>query len=168
MYWIKASGIVFLLSWIGIIVLLDFVCCFATPWWCLDLLLSLHYPADCLDMVGLATTATHLAICKILPLGVPCTAIFAVHYHPFLTLDNIVMCLLISDSNSVASLILSSTSFCALYCSIPWTHINNWLLGNTSVSVKAVNSLIISSTMTSSFKPLIDCSVSLLSYSLYL
>ena len=79
------------------------------------------------------------------------------------------LCLyLLTESNSFASLKLSSTSLCAICASTLWTHINTCLPLTSLVSFKAINSFIISAILFSLSRPLISCSFSLLSYSLYL
>ena len=69
---------------------------FFTPQSPMVLLLFLHHLADCLQMVGFATTTPHLTICSSLPLWVPCSTIFAVLLHLFAILSNITMCLFFS------------------------------------------------------------------------
>ena len=88
---------------------------------------------------------------------------------PFCHLLSSCFCLsLLSQTNSFASLKLSSTCFCILCASTLWAHNNIYWLFTSLVYFKAVNSLMIPSTMFSSSRPFMNCSSSLLWYSLHL
>ena len=74
---------------------------------------------------------------------------------------------LLTESNSFASLILSNTSFCTHCASSLRAHINTCLVTYLTDIFKAVNSFVIFPIMFSSPRPFINCSFSLLLYSLY-
>ena len=151
--------------WVGLI---DFMDCLPAP---LVLLLPTCQLANSFEMVLFPASVTCLAIaiCRALLWWVPHTTAFAsVNFFCTLGATHSCFCTFcLTMSNSFASFMWFSVNFCALCTSTPCAYSNTHSLVVPLMSSSVATSFRISLIISSSFSPLINCSVSSLSYSLY-
>ena len=135
----------------------------------LALLLSTCQFVDCLEMILLSTSTTLLAVCWALHKWMPHAIVFvSVHLLCTLGAAQSYFCVsYLKASTSWASFISLSADYFALCASTLWAHGNICSLLALSMSSNVGTSFRISLIIPSSLSPLINCSVSSLSYSLY-
>ena len=151
---------------LGLLILLDLTHCLGFSWWPLVLTLHWHAPADCSKVVFLPQSTAFPAMSRALPLRMPCTTIFQFQTMSFCCLlwTYFYLSFLI-ELNSLVSLRLCDAALCAFTV---WTLTKTCLLPTSLVSLMDVSYFIISAVMFSSFRPFMNFSFSLLSYSWYL
>ena len=86
LYQVKAFLLLVLFHWQGLIILSDIMNWLTTSGWSLFHLLPLHWPAHCLEVVGLPVFSICLAICRKLSLWVLNPTQFAIFYSFLLSL----------------------------------------------------------------------------------
>ena len=132
-------------------------CLVSLEWYLALFMCTSAYP---FVVVCLSASMTQFAICWTLFLTLSLCCLF-----PFLP-D---FCLsLITESKSFVSLMFSNTAVFDLYASNLWTQTKMCSLFTSLIPFSTNESLIILTMMASSFMPLMNCSFSLLSFSLYL
>ena len=142
--------------------------------WPLALPMPLCTLTDYYEIIHFPASASFSTQCRVLPLQMPCAIIFSFplfflfhFYHLCLLLPHFCLSLLI-ESNSYMSLILSNTACCAHCAPTLWAHVKTCSLFTLLVSLRPVSSFIVLAIIVSLFRPLINWSFSLLSYSWYI
>ena len=125
-------------------------------------MLSLHWHAHHLEVVGLSAFPTSFVIGRALSLGVSCSAVLKIFHAPVFYMCFIVLSLYTSFDwvkSPWPLLCLSNASFCNLFASTLWAHDSTNLLVASLVSSCSDTSLKISLIIPSSSSPCVNCSV---------